>query len=55
MPMLAATDRGERTRIFSAPETAYYRDNAGSIERLVDEAALVKITFTGDAAPLNPG
>jgi deazaflavin-dependent oxidoreductase (nitroreductase family) len=47
------TDREERARIFSAPETDYYRENAGSIERLVDEAPLVKITFVGDAAPLN--
>ena len=28
----------------------------GSVDRLVDEAPLVKITFVGDAAPLNgPG
>ena len=33
------TDRDERTRIFFAPETAYYRDNTGSLDRLVDEAS----------------
>jgi len=48
------TDREERARIFAAPETAYYRDNTGSLDRLVDEAPLVKVTFTGDASPLNP-
>ena len=47
------TDRDERTRVFSAPETEYYRENTGSIERLVDEAPLVKVTFTGEASPLN--
>jgi len=47
------TDREERTRIFSAPETAYYREQTGSLDRLVDEAPLVRITFTGDASPLN--
>ena len=55
LPAVAAeiTDRDERSRVFSAPETAYYRDNTGSVDRLVDEAPLVKVTFTGDAAPLN--
>ena len=47
------TDRDERTRIFSAPETAYYREQTGSLDRLVDEAPLVRVTFTGDASPLN--
>ena len=49
------TDRDERTRIFSAPETAYYREQTGSLDRLVDEAPLVRITFTGEASPLNSG
>jgi deazaflavin-dependent oxidoreductase (nitroreductase family) len=48
------TDRDERTRVLSAAETAYYRETAGSLERLVDEAPLVRVTFTGDASPLNP-
>ena len=48
------TDREERTRVFSAPDSAYYRDTTGSIDRLVDEAPLVRVTFTGDAAALNP-
>ena len=39
------TDRDERRRIFAAPETAYYRDSTGSLDRLVDEAPLVKVTF----------
>jgi deazaflavin-dependent oxidoreductase (nitroreductase family) len=47
------TDRDERTRVFSAPEASYYRETTGSVDRLVDEAPLVKITFTGHAAPLN--
>ena len=50
----AVTDRSERTRVFTAPETAYYRESTGSLDRLVDEAPLVRITFTGDASPLNP-
>ena len=48
------TDREERTRVFSVPDSAYYRDTTGSIDRLVDEAPLVRVTFTGDAAALNP-
>ena len=43
----------ERTRIFTAPETSWYRDQTGSLDRLVDEAPLVKVTFTGEASPLN--
>jgi hypothetical protein len=47
-------DREERARVFAAPEASYYRDSTGSLDRLVDEAPLVKVTFTGDASPLNP-
>jgi hypothetical protein len=47
------TDRDERTRVFSAPEAAYYRDTTGSIDRLVDEAPLVRVAFVGGASPLN--
>jgi len=47
------TDRDERTRVFSAPEADYYRETTGSVDRLVDEAPLVRVTFTGDAAPLS--
>lgn len=56
LPALATviTDRDERTRVFSAPETAYYREQTGSVDRLVDEAPLVRVTFTGEASPLNP-
>ena len=55
LPALATviTDREERRRVLSAPETAYYREATGSLERLVDEAPLVKVTFTRDASPLN--
>lgn len=47
------TDRDERARVFSAPEASYYRETTGSVDRLVDEAPLVKVTFVGDAASLN--
>lgn len=47
------TDRDERTRVFSAPEAAWYLEQTGSLARLVDEAPLVKVAFTGDAAALN--
>lgn len=46
-------DLEERHRVFSAPETSWYRDRAGSTERLVDEAPLVKVTFREGARPLN--
>lgn len=50
------TDRDERRRVLSGPETSWYREQTGSLDRLVDEAPLVRITFVGDAAPLNaPG
>jgi hypothetical protein len=48
------TDREERRRVFSAPETSYYREATGSLDRMEDDAPLVRITFTGEAAPLNP-
>ena len=56
LPAIATvvSDREERTRVFSAPGAGYYRDTTGSIDRLVDEAPLVRVTFTGDAANLNP-
>jgi hypothetical protein len=48
------SDPGDRRRVFAAPEASYYRDSTGSLDRLVDEAPLVKVTFTGEAAALNP-
>ena len=48
-------DTDERRRVFTAPDASYYRDTTGSIDRLVDEAPLVRVTFAGDAAPLNAG
>ena len=47
------TDRGVRERVFSAPEARWYLEQTGSMSRLVDEAPLVRVTFTGEAAPLN--
>lgn len=47
------TDRHARTRVFSAPEARWYLEQTGSLDRLVDEAPLVKVTFTGEAAALN--
>ena len=47
-------DRDERTRVFAAPAASYYRDTTGSIDRLVDDAPLVRVTFRGEAAQLNP-
>ena len=47
------TDRDERTRIFSAPETSWYREQTGSVARLVDEAPLVRVEFVGEASALN--
>ena len=57
LPAVASevTDRDERTRVFTAPGASYYLETTGSIERLVDDAPLVRITFVGDAAPLNAG
>ena len=47
------TDRAERERVFSAPETSWYRERTGSLARLVDEGPLVRVEFTGEAAALN--
>ena len=47
------TDVEERRRVFTAPETGWYRDRAGSTERLVDDAPLVRVTFRAEASPLN--
>jgi deazaflavin-dependent oxidoreductase (nitroreductase family) len=49
------TDPEERRRVFTAPAASYYRETTGSVDRLVDEAPLVRVTFTGEAAPLNAG
>jgi F420H(2)-dependent quinone reductase len=55
LPALATeiTDHDERIRVFSAPETEWYRKQAGSMAALVDDAPLVRVTFVGTAAPLN--
>lgn len=47
------TDEAERNRVFSSPETSWYRDQVGSARRLVDDAPLVRITFTGAASSLS--
>lgn len=38
------TDEPTRRRVFSAPETQWYRDNGGSVERLVKTGPLVRVT-----------
>lgn len=43
------TDPAVRRAVYSAPETEWYRERAGSVDRLVDEAPLVRVTFRGDA------
>jgi hypothetical protein len=51
---IEVTDRAERERILSAPETSWYRETIGSLDRMVDDAPLVRVTFMGDASALNP-
>jgi hypothetical protein len=41
------TDREERQRILSAPETAWYRDQVGSVDELVVGSPLVEVEFEG--------
>lgn len=55
LPAIATvvTDRAERTRVFTAPETQWYREQSVSLDRLVDDGPLVKVTFLGEAEPLN--
>lgn len=48
------TDVDLRRLVFSAPETDWYRRRAGSVDRLVNDAPLVRVNFRDDAAPLNP-
>ena len=47
------TDADERRRVFSSPVTGWYRDQTGSIDALVDAGPIVRVTFIGDASPLN--
>ena len=47
------TDPGERREVYSHPSTAWYLEQAGSVESLVENAPLVRVEFTGDAAALN--
>lgn len=47
------TDPAERRRVYSHPAASWYLDQTGSLEALVDNAPLVRVEFTGDAAPLN--
>lgn len=55
LPAIAevVTDRDERVRVLSAPETAWNREAIDSVERMVDDAPLVRVTFVGEAATLN--
>ena len=48
------TDADVRRFVFSAPETDWYRKRAGSVDRLVNEAPLVRVTFREEAALANP-
>ena len=48
------TDADVRRFVFSAPETDWYRKRAGSVDRLVNEAPLVRVTFRDDAVLANP-
>ncbi len=48
------TDRAERARLYATPQTSWYRLQAGSIERLVEDAPLVRVVFTNEAVALNP-
>ena len=40
------TDPEDRRAIMSAPETQWYRDTAGSVERLVEGSPIVEVIFT---------
>jgi deazaflavin-dependent oxidoreductase (nitroreductase family) len=44
---LPVTDPEERRRVLSAPETAWYRDQVGSVEDLVAGSPLVEVEFEG--------
>ena len=46
-------DSAVRTRVFSAPETVWYREHGSSLEALVRSGPMVQVLFTGDAAVLN--
>lgn len=48
------TDPDVRRLVFAAPETGWYRERAGSVDRLVDEAPLVRVIFRDDVAPATP-
>ena len=39
------TDEAERRRVFFAPESIWYLEQAGSLEYLVAEAPMVKVIF----------
>lgn len=50
----AVADRDERTKVMTAPETQWYRDQGISTEALIDNAPMIRVRFTGEMAPLSP-
>ena len=47
------TDRAERTRLFDAPQSAYYRANSRSVEDFVAHAPIVRVELAGDAGAVS--
>ena len=47
------TDEAERRRVFSSPQAAWYREQTGSLDALVDFGPMVRVEFIGEAAELN--
>ncbi|HMN46073.1 MAG TPA: nitroreductase/quinone reductase family protein [Povalibacter sp.] len=47
------TDRAERKRIMSAPETRWYREQGFSVEDLVNYSPIIDVFFVGEYAYLN--
>lgn len=50
---IVVTDPVERRQVYEHPAASWYLEQTGSIEALVDNAPLVRVEFTGAAAPLN--
>jgi hypothetical protein len=54
LPARAApvTDRVLRQEVFSAPQSAYYREHARSLEDLVEHGPMVRVELAGEARPV---
>ena len=50
---VVVTDPAERRRVYAHPAASWYLEQTGSLDALVEHAPLVRVEFTGDAAPLN--